>query len=99
MRPEVITLMNALREVIDFEIGLDVVSLGMIRNVELGEDTVKITMILTSPMCPLASMIMQQVYDKAVEVMPDRTVEVVLGQEYWTPDMMEPEARAALGIE
>ncbi len=98
MRPEVITLMNALREVIDFEIGLDVVSLGMIRNVELSEDKVKITMILTSPMCPLASMIMQQVYDKAVEVMPDRTVEVELGSEYWTPEMMEPEARAALGI-
>ena len=50
MQGEAQQIRDALRDVIDFEIGLDVVSLGMIRDIETGEGNVKITMILTSPM-------------------------------------------------
>jgi metal-sulfur cluster biosynthetic enzyme len=88
---------KGLRDVIDFEIGLDVVSLGMIRDIDTEGDKVTITMILTSPMCPMASFMMNQVRDRATEL-TDKPVEVVMGKEMWKPDMMEEDARTALGI-
>ncbi|MDF1512459.1 MAG: metal-sulfur cluster assembly factor [Anaerolineae bacterium] len=91
------SIRDGLRDVIDFEIGLDVVALGMIRDIDIAEDNVKITMILTSPMCPMASFMMNQVRERASELV-DKSVEVVMGQEMWRPDMMEQEARDALGI-
>ncbi len=97
MQDEAQKIRQALRDVIDFEVGLDVVAMGMIRDIEVDDDDVKITMILTSPMCPMASFMVQQVNTRASEV-TDKAVEVVLGQEMWKPDMMEPEAKEALGI-
>ena len=97
MQSEAEKIQSALREVIDFEIGLDVVALGLIRNVEATEDKITITMILTSPMCPMASFMVQQVHEQASQV-TEKPVEVVLGREMWKPDMMEREARVALGI-
>lgn len=88
---------KGLRDVIDFEIGLDVVSLGLIRDIDVEGDTVTITMILTSPMCPMASFMMNQVKERAAEL-TDKPVEVKMGQELWKPEMMEEEAREALGI-
>lgn len=97
MQGEANKIHEGLRDVIDFEIGLDVVALGMIRNVEAEADKVTITMILTSPMCPMAAFIMNQVKERAAEL-TDKPVEVQMGQELWKPDMMEDEAREALGI-
>ncbi len=88
---------KGLRDVIDFEIGLDVVSLGLIRDIDVEGDTVVVTMILTSPMCPMASFMMDQVRERASEL-TDKPVEVRMGSELWKPDMMEEEAREALGI-
>lgn len=97
MQGDMQTIRDGLRDVIDFEIGLDVVALGMIREIDVAEDNVQITMILTSPMCPMASFMMNQVRERASELV-DQPVEVVMGKEMWRPDMMEQEARDALGI-
>ena len=97
MQGEAEKIKTGLRDVIDFEIGLDVVALGMIRDVAIEEEGVKVTMILTSPMCPMASFMMNQVHERASEL-TDKTVEVIMGKELWKPDMMEQEARDALGI-
>jgi len=97
MQGEVSKIKNGLRDVIDFEIGLNVVELGLIREVEVEEDKVTITMILTSPMCPMASFMMNQVQERAEEL-TDNEVEVVLGQEMWQREMMEDEAREKLGL-
>lgn len=97
MQSESKIIQDALRDVIDFEIGLDVVSLGLIRDIEAEDENVKITMILTSPMCPMASFMMNQVHERATEV-TEKSIEVVMGKEMWKPDMMEEEARQALGI-
>ena len=88
---------KGLRDVIDFEIGLDVVAMGMIREIDVSDDGVAITMILTSPMCPMASFMMNQVKERASEI-TDKPVNVVMGKELWKPDLMEQEARDALGI-
>jgi metal-sulfur cluster biosynthetic enzyme len=97
MQGDTQTIRDGLRDVIDFEIGLDVVALGMIRAIDVTEDNVTITMILTSPMCPMASFMMNQVRERAAELV-DQPVQVVMGREMWHPDMMEQEARDALGI-
>lgn len=97
MQGDTQTIRDGLRDVIDFEIGLDVVALGMIREIDINEDNVTITMILTSPMCPMASFMMNQVRERAAELV-DKPVEVIMGREMWRPDMMEQEARDALGI-
>ncbi len=97
MQGEVQAIRDGLRDVIDFEIGLDVVALGLIRDIAEADDNVKITMILTSPMCPMASFMMNQVHERASEL-TTKSVEVVLGKEMWRPDMMEQEARETLGI-
>jgi len=88
---------KGLRDVIDFEIGLDVVAMGMIREIDVTDDGVAITMILTSPMCPMAAFMMNQVKERASEI-TDKPVNVVMGKELWKPDLMEQEARDALGI-
>ena len=97
MQGESNTIKNGLRDVVDFEIGLNVVELGLIREVEVEEDKVTITMILTSPMCPMASFMMNQVQERAEEL-TEKEVEVVLGQEMWQREMMEEEAREKLGL-
>ncbi len=97
MQGEASKIKDGLRDVIDFEIGLNVVELGLIREIEAGEDKVTIAMILTSPMCPMASFMMNQVQERAEEL-TDKEVEVVLGQEMWQREMMEEEAREKLGL-
>lgn len=97
MQGEEQAIRDGLRDVIDFEIGLDVVALGLIREIDVNNDEVKIAMILTSPMCPMASFMMNQVRERASEL-TQKSVEVVLGKEMWRPDMMEQEARDILGI-
>jgi len=97
MQSEADVIRQGLRDVIDFEIGLDVVSLGMIRDISVNDDKIKITMILTSPMCPMASFMLNQVNERAAEL-SSKSVEVVMGTEMWKPDMMEQEARDVRGI-
>ena len=80
MQGDAQSIRDGLRDVIDFEIGLDVVALGMIREIDITEENVRITMILTSPMCPMASFMMNQVRDRAAE-MVETPVEVVMGKE------------------
>ena len=78
---------DALRHVYDPEIGMSVVDLGMIRDIDVGEEQVEIKMILTSPFCPLASLIVSQV-QKAAEGAIDRPVNVSMGTEPWDPSMI-----------
>ena len=69
-------ILNSLKEIIDPEIDIDIVTLGLIRDVELGEwladfnmyDSLKVTMTLTSPMCPFADSIIEQVESKLKEI-------------------------------
>jgi len=82
---------ESLREVIDPEVGMNVVDLGLIRKIEFGEDETQITMILTTPFCPLAGWIIDQVRQKAEGVL-NQPVKVTLGDELWDPSMMEVDA-------
>lgn len=79
---------EALRSVIDPEIGMDVVTLGLIRNILFDDDGTQVTMILTTPFCPYGGAMVQQVKTAASEATSGEA-RVVMGEEQWSPDMME----------
>ena len=53
-------LREALREVVDPEIGMNVIELGLIRDIEIHEDRGHMTMIMTTPFCPYAPQLLEQ---------------------------------------
>ena len=76
-----------LRTVIDPEIGLNVVELGLIRELDVANDETKITMILTTPFCPYGPAMIEQVRSTAAQAAEGEVV-VELGTEMWDPSMM-----------
>ena len=83
-------LLESLRSVIDPEIGLNIVELGLIRNIEVdeAENTAEITMILTTPFCPYGPALIEQVRVVGNTIM-EGGVAVEIGLEMWDPSMME----------
>lgn len=91
-------IMEALREVIDPEIGLNVVELGLIRNIELDEDgAARLTMIMTTPFCPYAPQLIEQVRVVANNVTGGGST-VEIGDELWDPSLMEEGAGGDWGL-
>jgi len=79
-----LAILDALRAVVDPEIGMNVVELALIKQIILGTDTTEIKMILTTPFCPYAGSMIQQVKDQAESVV-DHDVKVTLLAERWDP--------------
>lgn len=92
-------LIESLRSVIDPEIGLNIVELGLVRNLEINELTghAKITMILTTPFCPYGPQLIEQVRLVGNQIMHGG-VEVEIGTELWDPSMMEEGAGGDWGL-
>lgn len=91
---------EALTGVYDPEIPVDIYKLGLIYNIDIASDgTTKIDMTLTSPGCPVAGILPQQVADAAAGVAGVGEVEITLVWDPpWNPDMMSEEAKVALGM-
>ena len=91
---------NKLKEVIDWEIGLDVVTLGLVYDIQVDDqNNVKVLMTMTTPMCPLAGGIMSDAEMKIRTVEGVNNVEVELTFDPpWTPDRIDPIIRKQLGI-
>jgi len=84
------TILEALQPVIDPEIGMSVVDLGMIRQIVLGDEgRVEVRMVLTVPFCPLASMITEQVRQATAAVPGVKEAKVTLLDEPWDPSWMK----------
>jgi metal-sulfur cluster biosynthetic enzyme len=93
-------MMEALEEVKDPELGIDIVNLGLVYDVELTEEgTAIVTMTMTSIGCPLAGAITEDV-KKALLPLPDvKDVEVsITFNPPWSKDRMSRYAKIALGI-
>ena len=88
---------EALREVHDPELGLDLIQLGMIRNVIITGDQVSIKMILTSPFCPYGSVMIQAAQQK-IQAVIQLHVQVELLNEPWDKSMMEDGLGADWGL-
>ncbi len=79
-----LAILDALRSVVDPEIGMNVVELALIKQIVLGEDSTEIKMILTTPFCPYAGSMIQQVKEE-VEAVVAHDVKVTLLAERWDP--------------
>jgi len=89
---------SALENVIDPELGINVVDLGLIYNILIDEKKISIDMTLTTPGCPLAGMLAGNVEQALREAFPDMEVEVSLVWDPpWSPEMLSEEAKAQLG--
>lgn len=90
-------LKESLRNVHDPELGYSVIELGLIRNVVDKPDHTFITMILTTPFCPYAGSLVEQVRLAAADEM-EKEVFVDLKFDPWEPEMMEEDVDLGWGL-
>jgi len=81
-------IFEALKKVKDPEIGIDIVRLGLIRDVKIDDDGVEILMTLTSPFCPFADKIVQEAERevKRIEGSGDVRVEITFDPPWEPPE-------------
>jgi metal-sulfur cluster biosynthetic enzyme len=96
--PTVEDVEDALANVIDPELGLDFVELGLIYGVDVSGPDVHVTFTLTSPGCPIGPQVSEQIEEFVGEL--DGVGEVTSTMTFqppWTPDRMSEDAKFALG--
>ena len=90
-------VMNALRNCYDPEIPVNIVDLGLIYNIAIDSDNVKVRMTLTTMGCPAHAYLMHQVQTEIEKLPGVKKAEVdIVWDPPWTPDKMSPEAKARL---
>ncbi|GLY11288.1 metal-sulfur cluster assembly factor [Pseudobacillus badius] len=94
-------ILGALEQVIDPELGIDIVNLGLVYDVDMDESGhTKITMTLTSMGCPLAGVIVDQVKAALADIPEVKDAEVdIVWNPPWSRDKMSRYAKIALGIQ
>ncbi|MBT0962106.1 metal-sulfur cluster assembly factor [Denitromonas iodatirespirans] len=92
------TVRDALRQVIDPEVGMNIVDLGLIYAVAIDDARIAIDMTMTSPACPMGQMIMDEVEAALRRLDPARTPAIALvWSPEWSPAMMSDAAKAHFG--
>jgi metal-sulfur cluster biosynthetic enzyme len=97
--PSVDDVEAALTNVIDPELGLDFVELGLIYGIEVESGDVHVTFTLTSPGCPIGPQVTEQIDEFVSELDGVTSVEsTMIFNPPWTPDRMSEDAKFALGF-
>ncbi|MDE2150559.1 MAG: metal-sulfur cluster assembly factor [Gammaproteobacteria bacterium] len=93
-------ILDALREVIDPELGYNIVDLGLIYGLALDGGTLKVTMTMTTRGCPAQDYIQDGVFRRAIQLdgVDDVDIELVWDPP-WSPQKMSAVAKALFGIE
>src|SRR5512143_2937350 len=96
--PSVEAVEDALTNVIDPELGLDFVELGLVYGIEIDGGHVDVTYTLTTPACPIGPQVAAQIEEfvSELEGVEEVTSSMVF-QPPWTPDKMSEDAKFALG--
>lgn len=81
-------LKKGFEEIIDPEIGFNIMQLGLVRNVTIDNERAMINMILTTPFCPYGPAMLESTRAKAEEVLEKETA-IDLGMDPWDFSMME----------
>jgi metal-sulfur cluster biosynthetic enzyme len=96
--PTVADVEDALTNVIDPELGLDFVELGLIYDIEVDGPRVHVTFTLTSPGCPIGPQVSEQIEEFVSELEDvDSVSSTMVFTPPWTPDLMSEDAKFALG--
>ncbi|MGH2978099.1 MAG: metal-sulfur cluster assembly factor [Solirubrobacterales bacterium] len=91
-------VMEALENVIDPELGLDFVSLGLVYDVEIEDRDVHITFTLTTPACPIGPQVTEQMKEFVGEVEGvEKVLPKMVFSPAWSPERMSEDAKFALG--
>ncbi len=88
---------DKMREVVDPEIGLNIIELGLVRDLKIEEHSAEITMILTTPFCPYGPAMLEVTRQKA-ETFLNLPTAIEMGMEMWDFSMMEEGVGADWGI-
>ncbi len=93
------TVFESLGSVWDPELGLDVVSLGLIYDVRVDGEVIDVDMTLTTPGCPVSEQLPREVEDAVRAALPNADVMVnVVWDPPWTPERLTPAALEQLGF-
>ncbi len=97
--PEQATIVDALKTVIDPELNVNIVDLGLVYTIQSREDEVDVEMTLTTPACPAGPEILKGAVAalEKIEGVTKANVKLVMSPP-WSPDRMTDEARDELGI-
>jgi metal-sulfur cluster biosynthetic enzyme len=99
MAPSEKTVRDALKTVKDPELNLDLVTLGLVYDIQVDGASVKAIISLTTPMCPVADQIVDQARLAIAKVEGVEKAEVQLTFDPpWTPERMSPLIRSSLGL-
>ena len=96
--PELVEpLIEELKKVMDPEIGLNILELGLVRNVAIIDGEARIMMIMTTPFCPYGPSLLETTRQQA-EIGLKLPTSITLGYEPWDPSMMDENARLDWGF-
>jgi metal-sulfur cluster biosynthetic enzyme len=82
------TAREKLSEVVDPEIGMNIIQLGLVRDIAIENDIARMKMILTTPFCPYGPAMIEMTKAKAVEAL-NMPVTIEMGMDMWDFSMME----------
>ena len=89
---------EAMKDVVDPELGINVVDLGLVYDVAIDGGTVNVTFTLTTPACPIGPQVSEQMKEFVGEVEGvEEVVPTMVFTPPWTPDKMSEDAKFALG--
>jgi metal-sulfur cluster biosynthetic enzyme len=92
-------VMEALENVIDPELGLDFIALGLVYDVEIEGGDVHITFTLTTPGCPIGAQVTEQMKEFVGELEGvEKVFPKMVFQPPWSPEKMSEDAKFALGM-
>ncbi len=91
---------EVLRECYDPEIPVNIVDLGLVYGVEVGERSVTVTMTLTAPGCQMGAMIRENIEDKLLGIPDcDQAIVEIVWDPPWTTHMMSEQAKKKLNLD
>ena len=90
---------NLLRRIIDPEVGVNIVDLGLIYDIDADDGTIRVEMTMTSPACPMGEMIIDDAYAELDRILPDECQPEIriVWEPPWNPSMMSEKCRLRLG--
>jgi metal-sulfur cluster biosynthetic enzyme len=93
-------ILQALKEVIDPEIGVNVVDLGLVGRADRSADAIDVSLMMTSPTCPLGELMVENAKVALSRSFPQASsIRVALARDLkWAPERMTAEARRQLGM-